>query len=75
VISKSKYGWTRRGRLGGDSGGGVKLGPGLSFSWKCALGVTEAKRRVLKLKIGFVFEDLAWSLLISRDRNLLWVFQ
>ena len=53
----------------------MKLGPGLSFSWKCALGVTEAKRRVLKLKIGFVFEDLAWSLLVSRDRNLLWVFQ
>jgi len=24
----------------------VKLGPGLSFSWKRALGVTKAKRRV-----------------------------
>jgi hypothetical protein len=28
---------TRWGRLGGDSGGAVKLGPGLSFSWKRAL--------------------------------------
>ena len=36
------------GRLGGDSGGAVKLGPGLSFSWKRALGVTKAKRRVSK---------------------------
>ena len=26
----------------------MKLGPGLSFSWKRALGVTEAKRRVSK---------------------------
>jgi len=34
--------------LGGDSGGAVKLGPGLSFSWKRALGVTKAKRRVSK---------------------------
>ena len=24
----------------------MKLGPGLSFSWKRALGVTKAKRRV-----------------------------
>ena len=31
-----------------DSGGAVKLGPGLSFSWKRALGVTKAKRRVSK---------------------------
>jgi hypothetical protein len=30
--------------LGGDSGGAVKLGPDLSFSWKPALGVTKAKR-------------------------------
>ncbi len=29
-------------------GGAVKLGPGLSFSWKRALGVTKAKRRVSK---------------------------
>ena len=26
----------------------MKLGPGLSFSWKRALGVTQAKRRVSK---------------------------
>ena len=26
----------------------MKLGPGLSFSWKHALGVTKAKRRVSK---------------------------
>jgi hypothetical protein len=26
----------------------MKLGPGLSFSWKRALGVTSAKRRVSK---------------------------
>ena len=26
----------------------MKFGPGLSFSWKRALGVTKAKRRVLK---------------------------
>ena len=26
----------------------MKLGPGLSFSWKRALGVTKAKRRVAK---------------------------
>ncbi len=26
----------------------MKLGPGLSFSWKRALGVTKAKRRVSK---------------------------
>ena len=38
----------KMGRLGGDSGGVVKLGPGLSFSWKRALGVTKAKRRVSK---------------------------
>ena len=31
-----------------DSGGCMKLGPGLSFSWKRALGVTKAKRRVSK---------------------------
>jgi hypothetical protein len=31
-----------------DSGGRMKLGPGLSFSWKRALGVTSAKRRVSK---------------------------
>ena len=30
----------------------MKLGPGLSFSWKRALGVTQAKRRVSK-KTGF----------------------
>ena len=29
----------------------MKLGPGLSFSWKHALGVPKAKRRVLK-KMG-----------------------
>ena len=29
----------------------MKLGPGLSFSWKRALGVTKAKRRVSK-KMG-----------------------
>ena len=34
--------------LGGVSGGCMKLGPGLSFSWKRALGVTKAKRRVSK---------------------------
>ncbi len=28
----------------------MKLGPGLSFSWKRALGVTKAKRRVSKKK-------------------------
>ena len=39
---------TRWVRLGGDSGGVVKLGLGLSFSWKRALGVTKAKRRVSK---------------------------
>ena len=42
------YVGTRWGRLDGDSGGAVKLGPGLSFSWKRALGVTKAKRRVSK---------------------------
>ncbi len=26
----------------------MKLGPGLSFSWKRALGVTKAKRRATK---------------------------
>ena len=26
----------------------MKLGPGLSFSWKRALGVTKAKRRMSK---------------------------
>jgi hypothetical protein len=26
----------------------MKLGPGISFSWKRALGVTTAKRRVAK---------------------------
>jgi hypothetical protein len=31
------YVWTRWGRLGGDSGGAVKLGPGLSFLWKRAI--------------------------------------
>ena len=31
-----------------DSGGCMKLSPGLAFSWKRALGVTEAKRRVSK---------------------------
>jgi len=31
-----------------DSGGCMKLGPGLSFSWKRALGVSKAKRRVSK---------------------------
>jgi len=31
-----------------DSGGCMKLVPGLSFSWKRALGVTKAKRRVSK---------------------------
>ena len=37
----------RWGRLGVDPGGAVKLGPGLSFSWKRALGVTKAKSRLL----------------------------
>lgn len=27
----------------------VKLGPGLSFSWKRALGVTKAKRKIAKM--------------------------
>ena len=35
-------------KVGVDSGGCTKLGPGLSFSWKRALGVTKAKRRVSK---------------------------
>ena len=26
----------------------MKLGPGLSFSWKRALGITKAKRRVAR---------------------------
>ena len=26
----------------------MKLGPGISFSWKRALGVTQAKRRVTR---------------------------
>ena len=26
----------------------MKLGPGLSFSWKRAVGVTKAKRRIAK---------------------------
>jgi len=30
----------------------VKLGPGLSFSWKRALGVTKAKRRVSSVESG-----------------------
>jgi hypothetical protein len=51
-VNRSTYTYiyvlTRWGRLGGDSGGAVKLGPGLSFSWKRALGVTKAKRRVSK---------------------------
>ncbi len=34
--------------VGVDSGGYMKLGPGLSCSWKRALGVTKAKRRVSK---------------------------
>jgi len=34
--------------------GGVKLGPGLSFSWKRALGVTTVKRRAAK-KTGIPF--------------------
>ena len=38
----------KMGRSCGDSGHAVKLGPGLSFSWKRALGVTKAKRRVSK---------------------------
>lgn len=33
---------------GGDSGGAVKLGPGLSILWKRAFGVTKTKRRVPK---------------------------
>ena len=37
-----------RAGVGVDSGGCMKLGPGLSFSWKRALGVTKAKRRVSK---------------------------
>jgi len=28
-----------------DYGAGMKLGPGLTFSWKRALGVTSAKRK------------------------------
>ena len=32
----------------GDMGGVVKLGLGLSFSWKRELGVPKAKRRVSK---------------------------
>ena len=35
-------------QVGVDSGGCMKLGPNLSFSWKRALGVTKAKRRVSK---------------------------
>ena len=31
-----------------ESGGVMKLGPGLSFSWKRALGVTKAKRSIAK---------------------------
>ena len=42
--------------VGVDSGGCMKLGPGLSFSWKRALGVTKAKRRVSK-KTG-IFKDI-----------------
>jgi len=28
--------------------GGVKLGPGLSFSWKRAVGLTAAKRKIAR---------------------------
>ena len=35
-------------KVGVDAGDCMKLGPGLSFSWKRALGVTKAKRRVSK---------------------------
>ena len=34
--------------FGVDSGGCMKLGPDLSFSWKRALGVTKAKPQVPK---------------------------
>ena len=30
------------------AGGFMKLGPGLTFSWKRALGVTKAKRSIAK---------------------------
>ena len=39
----------KRVRLGGDSGGVVKLGLGLSFSWKRALGITALKRKISKV--------------------------
>jgi hypothetical protein len=29
-------------------GAGMKLGPGLSFSWKRALGITSAKRKIAR---------------------------
>ncbi len=40
-MKKKEYVWV-------DSGGCMKLGPDLSFSWKRVLGVTKAKRRVSK---------------------------
>jgi len=39
----------------------MKLGPGFSFSWKRALGVTKAKRRVSK-KTGSEFTRSATTL-------------
>ena len=44
----------------------MKLGPGLSFSWKRALGVTKAKRRVSnKTGIPVTFETKWWPLKIA----------
>ena len=39
--------WNRGGVLF-QTGGFMKLGPGLTFSWKRALGVTKAKRSIAK---------------------------
>ena len=39
--------WSR-GAVQFGSGGFMKLGPGLTFSWKRALGVTKAKRSIAK---------------------------
>jgi len=50
--------------LGVDSGGVVKLGPGLSFSWKRALGVTKAKRQASNWASSCRVVGGEWNLII-----------
>ena len=53
-----------RGRLGGDSGGAVKLGPGLSFSWSRLIKNLICIRRIflLLILISLVVFSLSYSL-------------